>query len=65
MDVEEEGAGSPEEEICYTGDYSDMAPDYDEWGLPRTQIWGYGSGLGVVAARGTSPELLPLHLLKG
>ena len=30
MEVEEEGAGSPEEEICFTGDYSDMAPDYDE-----------------------------------
>ena len=28
MEVEEEGA--PEEEICFTGDYSDMAPDYDE-----------------------------------
>ena len=30
MEVEEEGAGSPEEEICFTGDYSHMAPDYDE-----------------------------------
>ena len=29
MEVEEE-AGSPEEEICFIGDYSDMAPDYDE-----------------------------------